>query len=90
MEPYSRRTAVSSAFEEADGYYEVMLNATTFTKPPNCVANVQTVGIPAYANVVPSGAPDFLYVWTWKKGLPTSEPFDLICEGDGPTPAPRK
>jgi hypothetical protein len=80
---------VSSVFEAADGLYELTLNSATFTKPPNCVANVQTVGVPAYANVVPSAAPDFLYVWTWKKGIQTPEPFDLICEGDGPKPAPR-
>ena len=79
---------VSSVFEAADGLYELMLNSATFTKPPNCVANVEPVGVPAYANLVPSAAPDFLYVWTWKKGIQTPEPFDLICEGDGPKPAP--
>jgi hypothetical protein len=80
---------VSSVFEAADGLYELTLNSATFTKAPNCVANVQTAGVPAYANVLVSGDLDFLYVWTWKKGIQTPEPFDLICEGDGPKPVPR-
>jgi hypothetical protein len=80
---------VSSVFEAAGGLYELTLNSATFAKAPNCVANVQTAGVPAYANVLVSGDLDFLYVWTWKKGIQTPEPFDLICEGDGPKPAPR-
>ena len=79
---------VSSAFAAADGLYELTLNSATFASGPNCVANVQTAAIPAHANVVTSGAPDFLYVWTWKKGIQTPEPLDLICGGDGPKPAP--
>jgi hypothetical protein len=65
------------------------LNSATFANRPNCVANVQSIEVPAFANAVNSGAPNFLYVATWKSGKPTAEDFDLICEGDGPKPAPR-
>jgi hypothetical protein len=80
---------VSSVFVAADGLYELTLNSTTFANRPNCVANVQSVEVPAFANAVSSGAPNFLYVATWQKETPTPENFDLICEGDGPKPAPR-
>jgi hypothetical protein len=81
---------VSSVFVASDGLYELALSSATFTKPANYVANVQSVEVPAFANAVSSGAPHFLYVATWKSGKPTPEDFDLICEGDGPKPAPRK
>ena len=80
---------VSSVFVAGVGLYELTLNSATFTNRPNCVANVQSVEVPAFANAVSSGAPDFLYVATWKSKTPTPENFDLICEGDGPKPAPR-
>jgi hypothetical protein len=34
---------VSSVFVASDGLYELTLNSATFTKPPNCVANVRSV-----------------------------------------------
>jgi hypothetical protein len=80
---------VSSVFEATDGLYELTLNSTTFVNRPNCVANVQSIEVPAFANAVSSGAPNFLYVATWQSGTPTPENFDLICVGDGPKPAPR-
>jgi len=80
---------VSSVFVASDGLYELTLNSATFANRPNCVANVQSIEVPAFANAVSSGAPNFLYLATWKSGTPTSENFDLICEGDGPKPAPR-
>jgi hypothetical protein len=80
---------VSSVFVASDGLYELTLNSATFANRPNCVANVQSIEVPAFANAVSSGAPNFLYVATWQSGSPTPEYFDLICEGDGPKPAPR-
>jgi hypothetical protein len=80
---------VYSVFEVTDGLYELTLNSTTFVNRPNCVANVQSFEVPAFANAVSSGAPNFLYVATWQSGTPTPANFDLICVGDGPKPAPR-
>ena len=80
---------VSSVFEASDGFYELTLNSATFANRPNCVANVQNVEVPAFANAVSTGASNFLYVVTWHAGTQTPENFDLICEGDGPKPAPR-
>jgi hypothetical protein len=80
---------VSSVFVAPDGLYELTLNSATFANRPNCVANVQSIELPAFANAVSTGAPNFLYVATWQSGNPTPENFDLICEGDGPKPGPR-
>src|SRR5262249_32849206 len=61
---------VSSVFVASDGLYELILNSSIFANRPNGVANLQSIGVPAFANAVSSGAPNFLYGATWKSGNP--------------------